>query len=167
MDRLLIRHALSEANNRANYGRLAFANKEALLMPKGILQAQQLGSVLRQEYAVSPEEKVATSTLARTQQTAQEAGLLNYTPYPLLDEVDHGTELPELRLMLDQNQIPETAIEAAERLLKCPPEERIWFTHGLVIAGLSQTLGFDYSEHSERLVPKFCEIRTMSIPAAG
>ena len=161
MDRLIIRHGLSEANNRNNLGTLAFASKDAPLMPKGIEQAQKLGVVLRQKYpADTLDTAIACSELLRAQQTAQEAGFSQIIPYSILNEVEHGMDLKSLRSMLDSGELPQSALDTAETILESPPREGIIFTHGLVIAGLTEVLGL--SQNYGRLIPRFCEVREIS-----
>ena len=158
---LVIRHGLSEANNRNNVGTLAFASKEAPLMSEGREQARCLREVLRAEHAITTiEANVATSELLRTQQTAEEAGFRDISIYPVLNEVAHGIVLPGLRDMLDQKLLPPVALEAAQAILENPPAESIWITHGLVIASLCHVLGVSTGE---RFIPRFCEVRELPI----
>ncbi|HSX45358.1 MAG TPA: histidine phosphatase family protein [Candidatus Saccharimonadales bacterium] len=161
MSVLVVRHGLSEANNRDNIGTLAFASDEAPLMEQGRQQARLLGETLTFNYGVEiGDTEVATSTLYRTQETAREAGFKALKTYAVLDEVLHGIELPQLREMLDKKQLPPAAIEAAENIIENPPSEPIWFTHGLVIAGLCQVMGV---AEDQRFIPRFCEVRQLPI----
>ncbi len=160
MSVLVVRHGLSEANNRNNLGNLAFASKDAPLMAKGRIQARSLGERLRTKHFAGIDSIVATSELLRTKETANFAGFVATHPYESLNEVEHGVDLAALREMLDRKVLPIPAIEAAEALLNNPPTEDIWFTHGLVIAGLSQVLGI---AQDERFIPKFCEVRELPI----
>lgn len=162
MSVLVVRHGLSEANNHLNVGTMAFASSEAPLMERGIEQARQLGVHLTENFGVyvRPLFPVATSGMLRTQQTAREAGFALLNTYANLNEVDHGIELTELRLMLDRQVLPDTALRAAEALISDPPQESIWFTHGLVIASLSQILGV---AQDQRFIPRFCEVRELPI----
>jgi len=165
MSVLVIRHGLSEANNRANLGTLAFASGEAPLMQLGIEQAWELNQRLRTEYDIDVgNTQVATSQLKRTQETAWEAGFHHLATYPVLNEVDHGMELPKLRTALHFKELPEAALKAAETILENPPTESIWITHGLVIAGLCQILG---ASQDARFIPRFCEIRELPIESAS
>jgi phosphohistidine phosphatase SixA len=161
MSVLIIRHGLSEANNRNNLGTLAFASGEAPLMEHGREQARLLGKALAETFGIVPADKqVATSEMTRTQETALEAGFQHLSTYAILNEVSHGMELADLRAALDKKQLPAIAIEAAEAILETPPNEDIWFSHGLVIASLCQVLGV---AQSERFIPKFCEIRELPL----
>ncbi|MDB5163920.1 MAG: hypothetical protein JWS12_538 [Candidatus Saccharibacteria bacterium] len=164
---LVIRHGLSEANNRNNVGMLAFASKDAPLMEQGRQQARELTAILRIEHDIdTAKTPVATSELLRTQQTAEEAGFTNISIYPVLNEVAHGIALPGLREMLDQKKLPDVALQAAHAILENPPAEDIWVTHGLVIASLCQVLDV---AREDRFIPRFCERRELPIdlPAAA
>lgn len=161
---LVIRHSLSEANNRENIGTPAFASAEAPLMAEGCLLATELGATLRHTYDVDMlQARAAVSTMRRTRETAVSAGYLpeHLVMYPILDEVPRMREFAELRAMLDAGVVPPEAIEAAYRLLEQPPQEEVWFTHGLVIAGLCRVLN---THQDRRVVPRFCEIRELTIP---
>jgi hypothetical protein len=161
---LAIRHGLSEANNRDNVGTLAFAAKDAPLMETGKEQARERAAGLARDYGVDPRiTPVAVSHLLRTQETAQVMGFQpdRITPYELLNEVEHGMEGVALRAMLNDGQLPQTALYAAEAILRQPPSESVWITHGLIIAGLSHVLGV--SHQFERLIPRFCEVRELPV----
>jgi hypothetical protein len=161
MSVLVIRHGLSEANNRDNIGTLAFASKDAPLMELGREQARNLNIVLSIEYGIDViDTPVATSELRRAQETAERAGFRKMLIYPALNEVAHGIALQGLREMLDQKQLPGVALEAARVILEEPPAQRIWVTHGLIIAGLCQML--DVAREA-RFIPRFCEIRELPI----
>jgi broad specificity phosphatase PhoE len=164
MEKLFIRHGLSEANNRENWGKLAFASAEAPLMELGREQARALGPILSSppyglDIANTP---AASSEMLRAQETAHGAGFTIVRHYPVLNEVDHWTEMTELRAMLDRGELPARAYDAADAVLENPPLENVVFTHGLVIAALTRRLG---AEHNyERLIPRFCEIRKFTFP---
>lgn len=160
---LVVRHALSQANNRENIGTPAFASADAPLMDVGIVMAKKLGETLRCVYAVNTSSvNAATSTMLRTRQTAMSAGFSEerLRSYAVLDEAPQARELAELRAMLDVGMVPPEAIEAAYRVLERPPKEDVWFTHGLVIAGLCKVLGV---YRNGRVVPKFCEVRELVV----
>lgn len=164
MSKLLIRHGLSEANNRDNVGTMAFAAHDAPLMELGKEQARERAAHLPLEYDVDVKaEPVAVSTMLRTWQTAEHMGFTpqNISCYELLDEVTHGMEGAALRMLLDSGGLPDAAIEAAHAILNSPPEERVWVTHGLVIASLCRVLGV--SDQFERHIPWFCEARLLHI----
>ena len=164
MRKLAIRHSLSQANNRENLGTPAFASANAPLMDGGRIIASVLGITLHDTYHIDTTVALAaTSTMLRTSETALCAGFdpSHLVAYPILDEVPKMREFAELRAMLDAGIVPPEAIEAAYRVLENPPQEEIWFTHGLVIAGLCKVLGV-YQD--ARTVPKFCEVRELVIP---
>jgi broad specificity phosphatase PhoE len=148
---ILIRHGKTDANRLT---RAAFGKHGAPLNKVGISQAKQLREQLL-TYDFKPAvEPVAVSELLRTAQTARYAGLHNTSTYPLLNEVktadpQHTQQLIEKRIL------PAEAIKVAEKLLANPPRERIWVTHGLVIAALLQELG---KLEPDTFIPGFCEI---------
>lgn len=156
MKRLVIRHAQSEANRTT---RPAFGEAGAQLTKGGINQCFNLGVVLIAMGVDRKDEAVAVSEKIRTQQTARHVGFIWTEIYPILNEV--STNIPPLDLLvqLHKGQLPFEAIARAESILDDPPEERIWITHGLVIAGLREVLGM----RSEPLVPGFCEVEEMTI----
>jgi len=159
---LVIRHGLSEANNRDNVGTLAFAAKDAPLMDKGKEQARERAARLPSDYDINPQTTaVAVSDLLRTRETAEVMRFQSITPYESLNEVGHGMEGAALRAMLDAGQLPPAALHAAEAILRQPPSQGVWITHGLVIAGLSHVLGINHG--FERLIPRFCEVRELPI----
>jgi hypothetical protein len=57
--------------------------------------------------------------------------------------------------LIEKRILPAEAIKVAEKLLANPPRERIWVTHGLVIAALLQELG---KLEPDTFIPGFCEI---------
>jgi hypothetical protein len=163
MSTLVIRHGISEANNRDNIGKPAFGHKDAELMPLGRQQARAVPGKLLAHYGIASSGIiVATSTLRRTQQTASDAGFptARQRQYEQLDEIEHGINGLELRAMLDAGILPEVALTGAQLTLESTPSQKIWFTHGLRIAGLCAILGV-YQE--EPLIPYFGEIRELPI----
>jgi broad specificity phosphatase PhoE len=159
---LVIRHSLSEANNRNNYGTPAFGHPDAPLMPAGREIAQEMGTKLQEDYKLDPESTpVAVSEMLRAQETAREAGFVIATRYLILNEVDTLLPYGDLREMIQNKHHTDIAIEAAEHILENPPEQQVWVTHGLVIAALCKVLGVE--NDFENFVPKFCEIRELSI----
>ncbi len=164
MSILVVRHGLSEANNRKNIGTPAFGSRNAELMREGREQARKIPEALLSRFAITASGvTVATSTLLRTQQTAQEAGFVTCRQYEELDEIEPetlGINRLQLRAMLDQDELPKGVLDQAATTLESPPREAIWFSHGLRIAGICALLG----EHQdERLIPKFCEIRELTL----
>lgn len=158
---IVIRHGLSEANNRENYGTPAFGNPEASLMPKGREQAAALGERLIEVYNLDlSSEPVAVSMLRRTQETAIVAGFRWLHLYPELNEEKGGLSDPEVRAALQTRQPPEATIQAARHLIEHPPQEKVWITHALLIAALCRELGV-YQD--ARFTPIFCEERILPI----
>lgn len=163
MSILVIRHGLSEANNINNFGTPAFGNFDAPLMEQGRASARRLRRVLPLNYGINlSSTPAATSELLRTQQTAKLAGFKTLQSYTLLNEVDRGLSLEDKRAVKATGVIPKEAIDAANDLLNDPPEEQIWFTHGLLIAGLCKVLNI-YQDTGHRTIPSFCEIRRLPL----
>jgi phosphohistidine phosphatase SixA len=161
MNRIVIRHALSEANNRENYGTPAFGNPEAPLMKRGREQASTIGEFISDNYGINlASEPVAVSMMRRTQETAIVAGFRKLSLYPELNEEKGGMTDEETRIALDTRRPPEATIAAARLLLEQPPEEMVWVTHALLIATMCQELGV-YQDY--RFTPKFTEIRELHI----
>lgn len=158
MERLVIRHSVSSANDKNSP---AFGSPDAHLLPAGHKQAQSLEPTLANEYGVTDfNQEVAVSYLLRTQETARSAGFHELMPYALLNEITTELNRDELYYALERKVVPRAGIERAEQIIAEPPKQQIWFTHGLVIAALCEVLGV-YGERT--FVPKFCEIRTLSI----
>ncbi|HET8884536.1 MAG TPA: histidine phosphatase family protein [Candidatus Saccharimonadales bacterium] len=161
MSILVIRHGLSEANNRDNYGTPAFGNPEAPLMPMGRKQAAALGKLLVKDFGVDlANEPVAVSTMRRTQETAIAAGFTGLHLYPELNEEKGNMTDAETRAALQTRQPPEATLAAARLLIEHPPVEKIWITHALLIATICQELGV---YQNERFTPKFCEVRELPL----
>ena len=147
----LIRHGKTDANRLT---RAAFGKQGAPLNHEGIVQTAALHELLLVYDFNLTTEPTAVSTFLRTAQTAQFAGLQNIIAYPILDEVK--TPDPQRTQQLIENKLlPPEAIEAAKRILVKPPIERIWVTHGLVIAAVQHLLG---TTIEDRFIIDFCEI---------
>lgn len=158
MSILVVRHGLSEANDRTS---AAFGSSDAELLPPGIDQAIEVGKILVAKYKIDPETKpVAASNMSRSQQTASVAGFRAIQNYDVLNEVDVPKTLA-LREALDRQEIIAEAREAAAAVLASPPEEGIWFTHGYLIAALCVATEMDTS--GLRFIPRFGEIRELPI----
>ncbi len=161
MSIIAIRHGLSEANNRKNYGTPAFGNPESSLMPAGKEQAAELGRKLVAEYSIQiATEPVAVSMMRRTQETAIAAGFRKLAIYPELNEEKGGYSDVDIAEALRTRQPPEATKKAARFLIEHPPQEKIWVTHALLIATLCLELDI-YKD--ERFTPRFCEIRELPI----
>lgn len=160
----IVRHGISEANNRENIGTPAFGDPDAPLMQLGIEQARSIPQkLLAQNALVNYGGVVATSTLRRTQQTAFEAGFEHQLPYYELDEVEPaiiGMGRLAIKEMTDDGQLPEMVLREAEQTLLHPPQATLWFSHGLKIAGICKVL----NQHQDKpLIPKFCEVRRLTL----
>ncbi len=152
------RHGVSRANDKDSP---AFGSPEAPLLPLGEDQAVAMGDEFTNKYAIIPETTaVAVSRLRRAQQSARRAGFIKLTINPLLDEVTTKMSQEELYDCLTNKYVPRASIEAAEKLLTTPPEQTVWITHGLVIAGLCEVLGVS---NQYCFIPRFCEIRHLTL----
>lgn len=161
----VVRHGLSQANNRDNFSTPAFGNKSAPLMPEGRMAAAKLKPIFKYTYSIDPTTAtipVATSELARTQETALCAGFAVLNTYAILNEVERGLTLEDKLAVRERGLVPPEALAAAEELLNNQPEENIWFTHGLLIAGLCKHLNI-YQDPRYRIIPHFCEIRQLPL----
>lgn len=152
----LIRHGITAANRET---RLLFGNEGAPLLPKGIIQAESLRSQLEAQGYNLTTEPVAVSPMLRTLQTAEHAGFQNTRIEPLLTEIDSGLDAKLVTSMLARREVPETVLKKVREMLKTPPPERIWVTHGFIIVALCRLLDQDY----DQFIPDFCEIRTIDI----
>jgi broad specificity phosphatase PhoE len=162
MPKLVARHSLSEANNRCNYGSLLFGHPDAPLMEEGKLIAREMGREFEQIFGIMPNATtVAVSLMERSKETALEAGFTSLVKYETLNEVDTKLPHPELKVTIANRQHTDIALQAAQLILKSPPKEHVWITHGLVIAALCAELGI--SNKFEHFVPQFCEIRELPI----
>lgn len=155
----LVRHGLSQANNRES---AAFGANDAELMPAGIEHAKVAGQLLIGRYALLQVNQVATSTMRRAQQTAEVAGFASFTAYPELDEVPvlidgHATERRE---RWHKGEFEPHILDHARNTLQYAPSEQIWFTRGLVIAGICKELGQYKDTHP---IPRFGEVREIAL----
>ena len=158
MDVYIGRHGVSPANDKDSP---AFGSTKAPLLPVGEEQATAMGNEFTNEYSIIPSATdVAVSELTRAQQTARCAGFTKLCITPLLNEVTTQMSQEELYDCLTNKYVPRASIEAAKRLLITPPEQIVWVTHGLVIAGLCEVLGVS---NDYRFIPRFCEIRQLTL----
>lgn len=158
----LVRHGLSEANNRENIGTPAFGASNAELMPEGIEHAKSAGNILVGRFALLQTTHTATSTMLRTQQTAKEAGFVNFTEYAALDEVPVVLDecAAERRARWRSGELDSHILNYAHETLCDAPPEQIWFTHGLRIAGICRVLE-QYQD--KRTIPYFGEVRAIEL----
>ena len=133
---LLIRHAKAIGGR---YDRHLFPEEGAPLSDQGVEDAKSLNDTL-QNLNIDFQQTVAVSELLRTKQTAIYAGFQYVKQYDVLNEIDSGMAEPELEELIKNKEVPRQAVIAAKRLLKNPPEEDIWVTHGMLIAGIGHVL---------------------------
>lgn len=147
---ILIRHGKTDANRLT---RVAYGRRGASLNAEGIIQVMKLREkLLKYDFDISS-EPVAVSELISTAQTAKNAGLHNIKSYSLLNEVK--TKDPQAtQLLIEKKILPAEAIAAAKNILANPPIERIWVTHGLIIAAILEELGL---AKPNKFVIDFCE----------
>jgi hypothetical protein len=163
MSRLVIRHGLSQANNRENFATPAFGHPDAGLMEQGVIDSVHLQQILAVDYSIDPSSTIAAvSELRRTWETANLAGFHSLRPYQSLNEVSGGLTYDEIAQIRETKKLPAFVLQAAEVTLNNPPEEEVWFTHGLLIAGMCKVLGV-YQEPVRRAWPRFCEIRELPL----
>lgn len=145
-EKILWRHAISEANNRDNFGTLLFGHEDAELMPLGWQQAADAGELQRSQGIDVSRTPIAVSTMLRSEQTALGMGYSyeNVSRYAILREVDHGLEHLRLKEVINARMYPVEALLHADRLLDDLPEEPVYVTHGLLasaalyLAGMSE-----------------------------
>ncbi len=142
MKYLLIRHAATDANRltRALQGKHGAPLNEA-----GRKQAAKLKQELVKR-GIDFSQPVAVSDFIRTQETARLAGFTDLNVNKIIDEINTG-DPKRTQEGVEQGKLPKEAIEAAQAILRNLPEERIWVTHGLVIAALLTALGQSDPEH--------------------
>ncbi|MDQ5913311.1 MAG: alpha-ribazole phosphatase [Patescibacteria group bacterium] len=133
---LLIRHAKAIGGR---FDRHLYPKEGAPLSDQGIKDAKHLSVQLENE-KIDLKQTVAVSELIRTKQTAIYAGFQHVRIYDTLNEIESGMPEPELEKLLKNIEVPKKAITAAKRLLNSPPEEDIWVTHGMLIAGIGHVL---------------------------
>ena len=130
-------------------------------MSLGREQAAEMGRLVVRQYGLNLKgEPVAVSMMYRAQQTAIVAGFRKLHLYVELNEEKGDLTDAELRAALDTRQPPDATRAAARHLIEHPPRERVWVTHGLLIATLCQELEV-YQD--ERFTPKFCEVRELPL----
>lgn len=155
MKYLVIRHGKTDANRLT---RAVFGKSGAPLNDEGQVQAKKLKSKLK-SLGINDTTPVAVSELLRTHETATYAGLKNITINPLLNEVN--TSDPQRTLdLVAEGKLPQEAIEAAEAIINNPPKEKVWITHGLVVAAIQELLG---RSDNQSFIPDYCEVRTVDI----
>ena len=154
---LLIRHAESTGNR---YDRHLFGSEGAPLSGLGQSQARELGQKL-EEHGIDMYQRVATSELIRTQQTAQLAGFENRIVYSSLNEIRHGLDRETIENLIKQKKVTPAALNAARKILHNPPTEYLWFTHGMLIAAIGELLEI---AKNELFIPDFASITKITLP---
>ncbi len=154
----VIRHGTSEGNR---HNQASFGPRGGALTPQGIQEAKALHKEL-QKLGIEAQTTPAASSLAkRAHETARHAGFEQINKYASLSEVG-GDLLPEvLDAMLARKEAPPSAITAAQNLLKNPPLEKVWVTHGQLIAGIAHVLDISTSE---LFIPKMGTITRLKLP---
>ncbi|HWB38771.1 MAG TPA: phosphoglycerate mutase family protein [Candidatus Saccharimonadales bacterium] len=137
MEILLIRHGSTGVKRGERAG---FGPDGAPLSEQGIIEAKALAEQLAALGIDLAHEPTAVSPMLRTRQTAELAGLRNLRIEPLISEVNSGLDVQTVDAMLSRREVPEQVLAAAKMVLENPPTERIWVTHGFLIAGLCGAL---------------------------
>lgn len=151
----IIRHGTSEGNrhNQASFGPEGGALNEI-----GIQEAKILRQKL-QNFGIDVQtEPVASSLSKRTYETAFYAGFKQINKYHALNEIDGNLLCDELDALLERKEAPPSAILAAQNLLTNPPQEKVWVTHGQLIAGIAYVLKIP---KSILFIPKMGTITTL------
>lgn len=154
----VIRHGQSEGNR---HNRAAFGKEGGALTDDGVQEAKQLRSKLSEVGIDVRAEAVAVSELQRTYQTARYAGFEHINKYSSLNEVNSGLPPEELDALLKQLAVPDAAKVAAQKILHNPPNEKVWVTHGLVIAALAHQLGI---APSKVFIPPMGSVTKLVLP---
>lgn len=154
----IIRHGKSEGtrHTEANFGPLGSSLNE-----QGVQESRKL-QMLLEELGINVNiEPAATSQKKRAYETAEAAGFKNIKKYQCLNEVAR-TDSPEvIDAMIAKKEASPVAIAAAQELLKNPPPERIWVTHGQLIAGIAKVLDIP---SSELFIPELSSITRLLLP---
>jgi broad specificity phosphatase PhoE len=154
---LLIRHG--ETTDASRVIPTKYGKEGPPLNTYGREQATRLGIELLQRGADVASEQAAVSERVRTQQTAKGAGLTHIAIDKPLNEVT--TAQPEQTPgLLEWRILSREALLAARNLLKNPPPQKLWVTHGLLIIGLLTELG---SVNLENFIPSYREIRAIQL----
>lgn len=156
MKYLLIRHGKTDANRLA---RAAFGRAGAPLNDEGRQQALKLTKELEARSIDLSTQPAAVSELLRTEETARAAGLQRIVVNPLLNEVNTSNPQNTLDLVA-QGKLPEEAIKAAKAIISNPPKQKIWVTHGLLIAAIQFVAG---TTDPDSLIPDNCEVREVEL----
>ncbi len=136
MQRLVIRHGEAERGEED---------------PPITSEAKEMAHLLRARLhkAGIPTKRIATADSLRARQTAKAiAGVgSTITIYTSLNEVPNELPNDKLKQQLMEGEVPEEALTAAELLLSNPPIERLYISHGLLLAGLQAVLAMRRGEN--------------------
>lgn len=102
----------------------------------------------------------AVSELKRTFQTASYAGFQQITAYNVLNEIDLDLSPADVERIKTTKQVPDGAVKIAQTILSNPPKEKVWVTHGLVIAALAHELGIP---PEEVFIPKMGSVTKLTL----
>lgn len=118
-------------------------SKDGIMHSRGLLQSfRTLGVV------PNTNEPVAVSELLRARQTAIWAGFSILRPTRYLNEIPGG--FPTNGQNRDVKlHVPEQDLAVADTLLENQPHERIWFTHGRLIAAVCERAGRPLTQKPE------------------
>jgi len=154
----LIRHCNSEGNR---HNELSFGPKGSKLNDEGIRQAKQLRKKMQDIDLDVESEPAASSEMRRAYSTAFHAGFKTINLYALLNETSSDLSPGELDAILERKAAPPSAIAAAQNLLENPPKEKVWVTHGQLIAGIAHVLGIPVSD---LFIPDMGTVTKLELP---
>lgn len=154
----IIRHGTSEGNR---HNQASFGPEGGALNHQGIQEAKALRKELHSLSIDVQTEPAASSIMKRAYETALYAGFKQINKYTSLNEVGGDLPADALDSMLETREAPPSAIAAARKLLSNPPPEKIWVTHGQLIAGIAYVLGIP---SSTLFIPKMGTITRIELP---
>lgn len=155
MKYFVVRHGKTDANNLT---RAAFGKAGAPLNELGRTQAGGLKSIFA-SLGIDTATPVGVSELTRAHETALVAGFTDIRTYAVLNEVTI-TDPEQVRAFVEDQTLPQAALDAAQAIIDNPPQEKVWVTHGPVIAAIQELLG---RGADESFVPDYCEVREIEI----
>lgn len=157
---IIIRHAKASGGRHDKH---LFPKEGAPLSDEGRKAILGLKDELERLGIDVANEPVAISELLRTRQTAELAGFKNIIEYASLNEIETGLGPEELAGVIAQKIIPEVASAAARKLLKYPPRENVWVTHGMLIAGIAEVLDIP---SSKLYIPEMASATIVDVPGS-
>ncbi|HKU18893.1 MAG TPA: phosphoglycerate mutase family protein [Candidatus Saccharimonadales bacterium] len=154
----VIRHAMPTGSR---HNQAAFGPQGGPLTEAGVQQAKSL-TLRLQEFGIDvTTEPVATSFAKRAYETAKYAGFRRIQKYASLGEVGGDLSPAVLDALIAAKQVPPAAVAAAHALLAQPPQERVWVTHGQLIAGIAYVLRIP---PTELFIPPMGSLTKLSLP---